>query len=55
MSAAVVPVYLPEQLFFRLRDRADREGTSVNFLVIRILKDTLGPPEPPTPDRVMVR
>jgi hypothetical protein len=44
MSAT--PVYLPDELFLRLRDRADREHTTVQWLVLRILNDTLGPPEP---------
>jgi len=43
--SGVIPVFLPRELHARLRLRADREGTSVPFLVIRILKDTLGPPE----------
>ena len=40
------PIYVPFELFDRLRARADREGTSVNFLAMRILTQTLGAPEP---------
>jgi hypothetical protein len=43
---STVPIYLTEEIFLRLRERADREHTTVNFLVLRILRDTLGPPEP---------
>ena len=41
-----VPIYVTEEVFLQLQQRADLEGTSVNFLVMHILEDTLGPPEP---------
>ena len=42
-----VPIYVTEEVFLQLQQRADLEGTSVNFLAMRLLADTLGPPEEP--------
>jgi hypothetical protein len=48
----VIPIYLPEHVFVALRDLADREGTSPQFLAINLLTAALGldedddPPDP---------
>lgn len=45
-TRGTLPIYVTDELYERLRLRADREHTTVNLLVMRILSDTLGPPEP---------
>ena len=45
-----VPLYLPFELFERLRDRADREGTAPQFLAATIIERALADvPPAPTP------
>jgi len=44
-TIGVVPLYVPLELFARLREAADLEGTSPQFLVLKILTAAFPEPE----------